>query len=190
MSPLIGLFFVSVSLGLSNCAASIGIGLSGVDAKTRLQTGLVFGFFEAAMPIVGLLIGQRFAGALGMVGHFLGAGLLMLTGLYAIFQAYRERHQPKSSEKGEQQKQRQGIGRLLLLGFALSVDNLVVGFALSFSHTSILLAAGVIAVVSVTMSLVGLQLGHHLSERLEEWSEIFGGCVFLLVGIALLFNVL
>jgi putative manganese efflux pump len=114
VSALIGLFFVSVSLGLSNFAASIGIGLSGVDAKTRLQTGLVFGFFEAAMPIVGLLIGQRFAGALGMVGHYLGAGLLMLTGLYAIFQAYREQHQHKPSEKDEQKDQRQGIGRLLL----------------------------------------------------------------------------
>ena len=190
MSALIGLFFISVSLGLSNFAASIGIGLSGVDAQTRLKTGLAFGFFEAAMPIVGLLIGQRLAGPLGMVGHFLGAGLLMLTGLYAIFQAYRERQQQKPSKKGEQKEQRQGIGRLLLLGFALSIDNLVIGFALSLSHTPILLAAGVIAVVSVTMSLVGLQLGQHLSERFEEWSEVFGGSVLLLVGIALLFNLL
>ena len=190
MSPLIGLLFVSMSLGLSNFAASIGIGLSGVDAKTRLQTGLVFGFFEAAMPIVGLLIGQRFAGALGIVGHYLGAGLLILTGLYALWQAYHERHRPKPSERSEQKEQRQGIGRLLLLGLALSVDNLVVGFALSFAHTPILLAAGVIAVVSVTLSLVGLQLGQHLSEQFEEWSEVFGGCVLLLVGIALLFNFL
>ncbi len=34
-----GLLLVSVSLGLSNFAAAIGIGLSGVDAQTRLKTG-------------------------------------------------------------------------------------------------------------------------------------------------------
>lgn len=127
------------------------------------------------MPIVGLLIGQCFAEALGMVGHYLGVGLLMLTGFYALWQAYRERHQLKPSEKNEQQASHQGLGRLLLLGLALSMDNLVVGFALSFSHTPILLAEGVIAVVGVTMSLAGLQLSQHLSERFEAWSEVFGG---------------
>jgi len=34
-----GLLLVSFSLGLSNFAAAIGIGLSGVDAQTRLKTG-------------------------------------------------------------------------------------------------------------------------------------------------------
>ncbi len=79
MSALVGLLFVSVSLGLSNFAAAIGISLSGVDAQTRLKTGLVFGFFEAAMPIVGLLIAQRLAGLLGTIGHEVGAGLLTET---------------------------------------------------------------------------------------------------------------
>lgn len=79
---------------------------------------------------------------------------------------------------------------MLLLGFALSVDNLVVGFALSLSHTPILLAAGLIAVVSVTMSLAGLQLGQHLSERFEEWCEVLSGSVLMLVGIAIFLNLL
>ena len=67
------------ALGLSNFAAAIGIGMGGVDAKIRLKTGLIFGFFEALMPIVGLLIGEGLAGLIGEIGHYVGAGLLVLT---------------------------------------------------------------------------------------------------------------
>jgi putative Mn2+ efflux pump MntP len=83
------LFLVSLSLGLSNFAAAIGIGLSGVDAKTRLKVGLAFGFFEALMPILGLLIGQTFAGRLGQIGHYVGAALLILTGVSGLERASR-----------------------------------------------------------------------------------------------------
>ena len=93
---------MSVSLGLSNFAAAIGIGLSGVDAKTRLKTGLLFGLFEGAMPTVGLLIGQGLAGPVGIIGHDLGAGLLILTGLYGLWQAYREQRQSDRPDKALQ----------------------------------------------------------------------------------------
>jgi putative Mn2+ efflux pump MntP len=78
-----------------------------------------------------------------------------------------------------------GFRYLIITGFALSLDNLVVGFALSFYHVSIPLAAGVIAVVSVSMSLIGLELGDRLGARFERWSEELGGAVLILVGLAL-----
>ena len=62
---VIALLLAAVAVGLSNLAASIGIGVTGVTAKTRLQVSLVFGVFESGMPIVGLLIGQRIASNLG-----------------------------------------------------------------------------------------------------------------------------
>ncbi len=51
------LFLVSISIGLGNFAASIGIGMGGVNAATRLRIAIVFGLFEGGMPVVGLLIG-------------------------------------------------------------------------------------------------------------------------------------
>src|SRR2546426_6282144 len=87
MSGLLGLSLVSVSVGLSNFAGAIGIGLSGVDARTRLRVGLAFGFFEALMPIAGLLIGQSAAALVGGAGRYVGGALLVLTGAYTIYQA-------------------------------------------------------------------------------------------------------
>lgn len=52
-NPVIALLFVALVLGLSNFAAAIGIGISGVDARARLRVGVLFGLFETGMPIVG-----------------------------------------------------------------------------------------------------------------------------------------
>ena len=56
---MVALVLVAVSVGLSNFAAAIGIGVSGIDARTRLRVGVIFGLFETAMPILGLLLGPQ-----------------------------------------------------------------------------------------------------------------------------------
>ena len=182
-----GLLLVSLSLGLLNFAAAIGIGLSGVDASTRLKTGLIFGFFEALMPILGLLLGSQLAGLLGDIGTYVGAGLLILTGGYTLWQT---RKQASGGSQRNEQQRVQRVTRLLLTGFALSLDNLVVGFALSLYHVPLLLAALVIAATNAGMSLIGLELGNKLGAWLERGSELFGGVVLILVGLALAFHLL
>ncbi len=177
---MLGLLLLSVSVGLSNFAGAIGIGLMGVDARLRLRVGAVFGLFEALMPIAGLLIGRELANSLGDAARYLGAGLLVVTGAYAIWQGRKiEEPEPDLSTR-----------RLFLTALALSIDNLVVGFALGVYRIPIILAAVVIAAVSVGMSLIGLEIGDRLGRRVEAWSEELGGAVLVLVGLALATGVL
>ncbi len=171
---------MSLSVGLSNFAGSIGIGLSGVDARTRLRVGIAFGLFEGLMPILGLLIGQAVAGSIGSFGRYLGAGLLVLTGFYTIWQSLKTGEVEREEEEGVLQTR-----QLIVLGIALSIDNLVVGFALGVYHIPIVLAAVTMAVVSVSLSLLGLELGSRLGARVGEYSEMAGGAVLVLVGVAL-----
>lgn len=182
MRELGGLLVIAVSVGLTNFAGAIGIGLSGVDARTRLRVGLAFGFFEAVMPVVGLLIGQTAAGAIGGSGRYIGGGLLVLTGAWSIVQARRT--------SGQEQSGGLQLRQLLVLAVALSLDNLVVGFALGVYRVPLAETAIVIGVVSVAMSLLGLELGQRLGERVEEWAEEIGGGVLVLIGLALALGVL
>lgn len=183
---MLALLLVAVSLGLSNFAASVGLGASGVDRRTRLRVGLVFGFFETAMPIIGLLAGRGAAGALGHATRWLGAGLLIATGVYGLVQALRSARDaastgpPSSGPPSEPPR----LGPLLVTGLALSLDNLAVGFALGAVHVSLPVAVIVIGAVSVTLSLLGLELGHRLSTRIGGRGEILGGLVLIGVGIA------
>jgi len=185
-SRTLSLLLVSLGVGLSNFAGAIGIGLSGVDAKTRLKVGIAFGFFEAGMPVIGLLIGTAAAGFLGNYGRYVGAGLLMVTGAYTIVQGRRA----VKEEQAEARTPSLKTHHLLVTGVALSFDNLVVGFALGDLKVPIALAASVIAIVSVALSLAGLELGRRLGARMEARSEELAGVVLILVGVALAFGLL
>jgi putative Mn2+ efflux pump MntP len=183
---VVAVVLVALSLGLSNFAASIGIGISGVDARTRWRVGLVFGLFEAGMPIVGLLLGRGLAGDLGGATRWIGAGLLIATGLWAVVQSLRGR----GHDDDQPSVAGQSTGRLLVTGAALSVDNLAVGFALGSYRVSLVTAAVIIGAVSVGLSLLGLELGSRLGAKTGENGELLGGAVLIGVGIAIAAGVL
>ncbi len=177
---MVALLLVAVSVGLSNFAAAIGIGTGGVDNRTRLRVGLIFGLYEAGMPVAGLVAGQQFASALGRATHWVGGALLIALGLYGLVKSIR------SAGDSEAGQARPASGsRLLISGFALSIDNLVIGFALGTYQVAVLTGAVVIGLISVGMSLAGLELG----ARIGKWSgprgEQIGGLILISVGVAI-----
>ena len=124
MSAVLSLLLVSVSVGLSNFAGAIGIGLSGIDGKTRLRVGIAFGVFEALMPLIGLLIGDAIHGYIsGTLEKYVAGGVLILTGAYTIWQGWGTEKKEGPNVLGTQ--------HLLVTAAALSIDNLAVGFALA-----------------------------------------------------------
>lgn len=182
---MLKLLLVAVSVGLSNFAASIGLSLPGVNARLRLQVVVLFGLFEGGMPLVGLLIGEHLAGTLGGASRWIGGGLLVATGLYAGLSGRR-----RGGGAGGDGSGAAGTARMAVTALALSVDNLVVGFALGALKTSLAEAAVVIAGVSVLLSLIGLEIGARLGRSVERYSEEIGGGVLILVGVLILTRVI
>jgi len=189
---VLALLLAGVAVGLSNLAAAIGIGVTGVNTRVRLQVGLVFGAFESGMPVVGLLIGQRFASQLGQAVRWPGAILLMLVGAQALVRSIRDSRRqtaPDAANGGAAGAALAGgsphLGRLLVSGLVLSLDNLVVGFALGTYGVGIAEGAILIGVISVTLSLLGLELGGLLGRWAGHRSEQMSGLILILVGAAI-----
>ena len=186
---MLALLLVAASVGLSNFGAAIALGVSGVDARTRLKVGLVFGAFESGMPVVGLLIGEQVATALGHAARWISGGLLIAVGVYALVKAAQagvaERRGAGAPPQPAMAPGAGGLGRLLVAGLALSLDNLVVGFALGTYRTSIAVAALVIGAVSVALSLIGLELGARIGKRAGDHGGQLAGLVLISVGIAI-----
>jgi putative Mn2+ efflux pump MntP len=175
---VLALLLVAASVGLDNFGAATAIGVGGVDRRLRLRVALIFGVFEAAMPVLGLLLGHSLAEHLGSATKLVAGGLLCLAGVYAII---TELVGDKDADRNGQPSAK----RLALIGAALSIDNLVIGFALGAYHVPLVVAAVMIAVVSVALSLLGLEVGSRLGNRLGQRGELVGGAVLIVVGGAI-----
>lgn len=179
------LILVALSLGLSNFAAAIGIGVSGASASTRLKVAIVFGAFEAGMPVAGLALGRGLAAALGGAARWVSAGLLIATGAWALAQAIQAIQADRAGLTAGAPAGSPGTGRLIVTGLALSVDNLAVGFALGAFRVSLPVAVAVIGSVSIALSLAGLELGARIGARAGQRGELLGGLVLIAVGAAI-----
>jgi putative Mn2+ efflux pump MntP len=167
-----------VSLGLSNFAGAVGLGVSGVDARLRIRIGVVFALFEGGTPALGLLLGHHLARVLGHSAQPVGGCLLGLAGAYTVATGLIGR-------QGATAETPRSFGQLVVTGAMLSIDNLVVGFALGAYHVNLAVAVAVIAAVSVALSLVGLELGRRLGEHIGERSDLVGGAILVIVGVAI-----
>lgn len=189
---MLALLLVAAAVGVSNLVAAVGLGMSGVDARTRWRVGLVFGAFEAGMPVVGLLIGQHVATQIGQASRWIGGALLVGVGLVGLIGPIRVRRADPGDEARDTTPHpgELGLPRLLLSGLALSLDNLVIGFALGTYQTGILLSALVIGSVSVAMSLAGLEIGARVGQwtrgrpRGDKLGDRLGAALLIGVGIA------
>ena len=182
---MLALLVLALALGLSNFAAAMGIGVSGVRGGTRMRVAVVFGLFEAGMPVLGLALGHGLAEGLGEVARSVGGAVLIAVGVISLILARRS---PDREHAQEGRPWR--TGRIVASGFALSADNLAAGFALGAYHTGLAAAAVVFGGVSAIMSLAGLELGATLGARAGERSELAASALLVAVGAAVAAGVL
>jgi putative Mn2+ efflux pump MntP len=197
---MLALLLLAVALGLSNFAAAIGIGVSGVRGRDRVRIAVVFGVFEAGMPVLGVALGRDLASSLGHVAHWLGGAALVVIGVTGLVLARRGPRPagepqpagepaPAGPEGPASARPAPGrpswrLGRVVVSGLALSADNLAAGFALGAYHTGLAVAATVFGVVSVVMSLAGLELGAMLGAGASDRCELAASVMLIAIGSA------
>ena len=187
---MLPLLLLAVALGLDNLAAAIGIGVGGVRRATRVRVAVVFGLFEAGMPVLGLLLGHGLADSLGQVARWLGGAVLIAFGVMQGIGLVRARRKDSTPAAGGGESAvskpagtpPRRLGRLLIGGLVLSGDNLAAGFALGSYHVSLALAATVFGVVSVAMSLAGLEIGARIGAVAGDRSELIASALLIATG--------
>lgn len=173
---------LAVALGLDNLAAALAIGARGVSGRAMVRTAVVFGLFEAGMPVAGLVLGHGLADTLGRAVSWLGGAVLVAFGAAGLTRAWRA---PGPAVNLAPLAGTWRTGRLLAGGLVLSGDNLAAGFALGAYHVSLALAAAVFGLVSMAMTLAGLQLGARLGAAAGERSELLACALLVVVGAAI-----
>ncbi|MDW5298930.1 MAG: manganese efflux pump MntP family protein [Sedimentibacter sp.] len=178
----IALLFTSIGLSMDACAVSItnGMCFSNIQKKQILSTALVFGFFQAFMPILGYIVGCTFSQTISFLDHWIALILLGFIGGKMIVGAIKELKNPEPCLK---------IARFLtykmlfLQAIATSIDALAVGMGFAVMKVDIVNASLSIGIITFINSVIGSNLGKKFGELFKQKAEILGGAILIIIGL-------
>ena len=177
------LFFIAVGLSMDAFAVSMckGLAMPSLDRKKALIIALLFGGFQAPMPLIGWLLGRQFERYITQYDHWIAFVLLVFIGGKMLFDAC------KGSEEGHcAAEEKLDYRELFVLAVATSIDALAVGVTFAFLQVNIVPAVSLIGLVTFALSYAGVALGHKFGVRYEKKAEIAGGVVLVLIGVKIL----
>lgn len=182
------LLLLSIALAMDCFTVSM---MSGVMLRRSinaaiLRMALLFGVFQAAMPLAGWIGTAHFSQYMEAVDHWIAFGLLVFIGGKMIKESFDDNGEPSFNPLH--------VRTQLLLAVATSIDALAVGISmacLGYSHITMLaeplLMIGVASLVlSVVGYWLGVRFGRIVARRLRP--ELLGGLVLVFIGIKVLLS--
>ena len=173
---------LGVGLAMDAFSVSMANGLSEPGMKQGKMWGIagVFGVFQGLMPLIGWIcihtIVQYFTAfenlipwiALALLSYI--GGKMLLEGMHP----------------GDEEEVKPGVGfaALMVQGVATSIDALSVGFTIAeYDLGAAVLAAAIIAAVTVIICYAGLLIGKTVGNKIAGKANILGGVILILIGI-------
>lgn len=199
------LILIALGLSADAFAVAVGKGLSMPNLSRRgaLMIAVAFGAFQGLMPVLGWLLGSGLEGYITTVDHWIAFGLLAAVGARMLHDA-RQPHDEAQAEapvvagngmptrspvpSGPRSRTHVSARELLALALATSIDALAVGIGFAFLDVKILPAAGLIAVITFGLAVVGVRLGRAAGARWQAAAEAVGGLVLILIGLKILLD--
>lgn len=174
------LFILAVGVSMDAFAVAIckGLSIKQLNWRHAALVGLYFGGFQAAMPLIGYLLGSHFKEAIASFDHWIAFILLAAIGFSMIREACSKEEEELDSSLGFQ--------TMSILALATSIDALAVGVTLSFLRVEIVPAVSFIGIITFLLSAVGVKIGHTFGIRYKARAEFCGGIILILMGLKIL----
>ncbi len=172
---------IAIALAMDCFAVSIagGATIKHLKINDALKIAIVFGLFQAIMPIIGWLAGLSLTTFISNIDHWIAFGLLTFIGCKMIYESRKIKTDKKKLKI-------LNIRILLLLAVATSIDALAVGLSFAFLKIQILTAVIIIGIVAFLFSLIGLFIGNKIGHFFEKKIGIIGGIILIAIGIRIL----
>jgi putative Mn2+ efflux pump MntP len=175
------LLAVGVAMDATAVSAARGLAARRVHARQVFLVALLFGGFQALMPLLGWLIGSRLGPVVERFDHWIAFALLAAIGGKMLFEAFT------ASAKDDPNKDELfRIDVLLALALATSIDALAVGITLPMLEAPLVLSLVTIGVTTALLSGMGLIVGRRFGAALGKRLDIAGGLVLIGLGTKIL----
>ncbi|MGL5438037.1 MAG: manganese efflux pump MntP family protein [Lachnospiraceae bacterium] len=177
---LLGLCIIAVGLSMDAFAVAVckGLSMPKMSWKGACIVGLYFGGFQAAMPLLGYLLGAQFHDAIINIDHWLAFILLSMIGINMIREALNKEEDRCDADLD--------FKSMIPLAIATSIDALAVGVTFAFLQVSIGSAVWIIGSITCVLAIIGVKAGNIFGTRYKSKAEFAGGVVLILVGAHIL----
>jgi putative Mn2+ efflux pump MntP len=173
---------LSLGLAMDATAVSAARGLAARVIRPRhvLMVALLFGGFQALMPLLGWIVGSRIGPVVERYDHWIAFVLLGAIGAKMLYEA-----------RGGPEEQPADVDLfrpevMLVLALATSVDALAVGVTLPMIGAPFVSTLATIGVTTALTSAAGLVAGRHFGAALGKRLDIAGGVVLIGMGTKIL----
>ncbi len=187
------IFISGLTLAVDAFAVSVTDGMvyNNLNKRRAVFIPLVFGLFQAAMPIIGFYVslGLSQIKIIEQADHWLALIFLAFIGGKMIADGIKELKEPA----GRVVYGKFSCSEVLLQGVATSIDALAVGFTLNVMLEGVQpvqlwawVSVSLIGVTTFIISLCGLLIGIRVGDLFKKKAgaaEIVGGVVLILIGI-------
>lgn len=178
---ILTIIVMAIGLAMDCFAVSICQGLTSPHGYVPryikpLLMALLFGFFHAAMPLIGYFAGSLFVSFFSRYAPWIALVLLGFIGGKMIYDSFQ-------SDDSKSQLADFSFFTLLSLAFATSMDTLATGLIFVPYPQVLWLAVGVIAATCFIFSVIGFLIGHLVGNRFRFNVTIIGGIILILIGI-------
>jgi putative Mn2+ efflux pump MntP len=159
-------------------ALARGFAAPRIRPRDVAKVALLFGGFQAAMPVAGLFLGRALGRLASDWDHWIAFVLLTAIGLKMLKEAIDGRDESAPDAGGVF-----ATRSLLVLAVATSIDAFAAGVTLPALGGSPALAITAIGLVTALLSGACLLLGHRFGAYFGPRMEALGGAVLVLLGV-------
>jgi putative Mn2+ efflux pump MntP len=165
-------------------AAARGMAARSLQFRHVLVISLLFGGFQALMPLIGWLVGARLGPTIQAWDHWIAFALLSAIGGKMLWEA-RAKHDTEAAP-ALRVDQLFRIRVLLVLAIATSIDALAVGVTLPMLKAPFATSLVTIGVTTTVLSAIGVLVGRRFGAALGQRLDAFGGVVLIGLGLKIL----
>jgi putative Mn2+ efflux pump MntP len=177
------LIATAFAVAMDAVAVSISSGMAQggrVSWPQALAMAGTFGIFQAVMPAIGYAGGAFFRDAIEAYDHWVAFTLLALVGGHMIWESRG------AGEGGRDPGNPFAAKRLLVLGFATSIDALAVGLTLAMIEFPPAASIAVIGATTFLLCVPSVLLGSRLGSAFAHRAEFVGGAILIAIGSKIL----
>ena len=175
---IIEMLCIAISLASDAFAVSLckGMSIKNINIFDCLKIALYFSIFQMIMPVIGFVIGIKYAGFVFKYSKIIVFIFLTIISLKMISESKEDSKCNASLDMKE----------MIILSIATSIDALAVGISFALLQVSIYIPIIFIGIVTFILCFFGSYIGNKFGDKYKGKAELVGGIILIMIAFKII----